>query len=176
MAVHTICETTNLAATKYAERIFDAVADEVIENGTLGHLEDQVEEGSHIYKFVKGVKAGFKTVLAHNPEWKYEYHKLTDYRRDQFAIEAGTPFRAYVLKATDEFALSTVGFEGTPATGKFVSVNADGKLKVEDSEPADAEFVGHIERVRNMGGQLITAAHTYGDVQQMFTVMVKKTA
>ena len=39
-----VFESTNMGTTKYAERIFDAVFTEDVENGTFGYL-DGLEDG-----------------------------------------------------------------------------------------------------------------------------------
>ena len=54
MAVHAVCETTSLRAVHYAERIWDGIAMEDIDNGTIGYLDGQYEDGGVIYNFVKG--------------------------------------------------------------------------------------------------------------------------
>ena len=176
MAVHTVCETTNLGAVRYAERIFDAVADFDIDNGTMGYLDGLAEGYTHIYNFVKGTKEGEKVVIAHNPEWNEDECRITNQRKDKFFIPAGTPFRAYVIKVTDEFALSTEGFSGEPAVDKYVSIDAEGKLAVADSAEEGAVMVGKIMRQRTMGGTLITKAHEYGYARKMYTVKVESLA
>ena len=52
--IHTVCETSNLRCVHYAERIWDAVADFDVDNGTLGYLEDVAVEGGVIYNFKAG--------------------------------------------------------------------------------------------------------------------------
>ena len=58
---HTVFSSTNMASTKYAERIFDCVCDQDIDNGTFGYMEKLVDR--NIYKFVKGTKAGEKVLV-----------------------------------------------------------------------------------------------------------------
>ena len=44
MAVHAVCETTNLRAVHYAERIWDGVCEDDIDNGIVGGLIPIVED------------------------------------------------------------------------------------------------------------------------------------
>ena len=175
MVVHTVCETTNLRAVHYAERIFDAVADFDIDNGTLGYLESPVD-GGVIHTFNAGSAEGKTPVLVHNPEWAEDTSRMTNQRKDKFFVPAGVPFRAFTLHEGDEFALSAEGFVGTPEIGKFVSINADGKLEVADAAPEGAVMVGRVMRQRQIGSTLVTAAREYGYARMMYTVKVESLA
>ena len=130
MAVHAVCETTNLRAVHYAERIWDGISNIDIDNGTLGYLDGQFEEGGVIYNFVAGTKEGMVPVLVHMPEWSADTSRMTNQRKDKFFNEAGVPFRCFTLHLGDEFALSPEGFVGAPEIGKYVSIDANGKLAV----------------------------------------------
>ena len=77
MAKYTVFESTNMGSTKYAERIFDAVAEKDIENGTFGYLDGLADGESVIYKFVEGFKAGEPVVVVDNPAWKEDESKIT---------------------------------------------------------------------------------------------------
>ena len=172
MAVHAVCETTNLRAVHYAERIWDGISDIDIDNGTIGYLDGQAEEGGVIYNFVAGSKEGMQPVLVHMPEWNADTSNRLNQRKDKFFNEANVPFRAFTLKAGDEFALSEHGFAGTPVVGKFVSVNAEGKLAVADAPVEGAVMVGEIMRERRIGSTLVTELRTYGYERMMYTVRV----
>ena len=174
--VHTVCETTNLRAVHYAERIWDAVADFDVENGMLGHLEELADGETHTYNFVKGAVAGKQVVLAHNPEWTEDTSNRLNQRKDKFYIPAETKFRAFTLAVGDEFALSKEGFAGEPEVGKYVSINADGKLAIADEAPADAVMVGKIMRKRQIGSTLVTGVRTYGYARMMYEVKVEALA
>ena len=176
MAVHTVCETTNLRAVHYAERIWDAVSESDIDNGTLGYLDGQKEEGGVIYNFKTGAVEGKPVVLVHMPEWNYDTSRMTNQRKDKFFNEAGVPFRCFTLHVGDEFALSESGFAGTPVVGKFVSVDANGKLAVADAPVDGAVMSGKIMRERRIGSTLVTAARTYGYERMMYTVKVESLA
>ena len=69
MAIYNVFESTNMASTHYAERIFDAVCDVNVENGTFGYLDGLADGESHTYKFVAGTKEGAFVVVADQPAW-----------------------------------------------------------------------------------------------------------
>ena len=175
MAVHTVCETSNLRAVHYAERIWDAVSDVDIDNGTLGYLEDK-EDGGVIYDFKAGTKMGAPVVLVHMPEWTEDTSRMTNQRKDKFTNVAKRPFRAFTLAEGDEFALSTEGFVGTPEIGKYVSIDTNGKLVVADAPVDGAAMVGKIMRKRQIGSTLVTGIRTYGYARMMYTVKVETLA
>ena len=175
MAVHAVCETTNLRAVHYAERIWDAVSNVDIDNGTLGYLEDK-EDGGVIYDFKAGTKEGAPVVLVHMPEWTEDTSRMANQRKDKFVNAANVPFRAFTLAEGDEFALSTEGFVGTPEVGKYVSINENGKLAVADAPVEGAVMVGKIMRKRQVGSTLVTGVRTYGYARVMYTVKVETLA
>ena len=176
MAVHAVCETTNLRAVHYAERIWDAVSDVNIDNGTIGYLEEQNEVGGVIYKFKAGTMEGKTPVIAHNPEWTEDTSRMINQRKDKFFIPANVPFRAFTLAEGDEFALSVEGFAGKPEIGKYVSVNDDGKLVIADAPVEGAVMVGKIMRKRQVGSTLVTKVRDYGYARMMYTVKVETLA
>lgn len=176
MAVHAVCETTNLRAVHYAKRIWDAVSDVDIDNGTLGYLDGQHEEGGVIYDFKAGTKDGAEVVLVHMPEWTEDTSRMTNQRKDKFTNVANRPFRAFTLAEGDEFALSAEGFAGTPEVGKYVSINANGKLEVADAPVEGVAMVGKIMRKRQIGSTLVTGVREYGYDRMMYTVKVETLA
>ena len=176
MAVHAVCETTNLRAVHYAERIWDGVCDVDIDNGTIGYLDGQAEDGGVIYNFVAGTKEGMAPVLVHMPEWNPDTSNRLNQRKDKFYNEAGVPFRCFTLKAGDEFALSPEGFAGEPEVGKYVSVDTNGKLAVADAAVDGTVLVGKIMRKRQIGSTLVTPLRTYGYERMMYTVKVESLA
>lgn len=188
MAKYNVFETTNLAAVKYAERIFDAVAETDIENGTFGYLDGQLEgyAGDVVYKFVAGTKEGLKAgdvVVANNPAWRDDASRIAEQRRDQYVIPAGTIFRVYVVRKNDEFATAIEGFttatqttvtDATDFIGSDVYVSIDastGKLVAATSAPTGA-MVGRIMRKRIVGGQLVTPTRTYGAANALYEVKI----
>lgn len=176
--IHGVLETTNMGATRFAERIFDCVSDVDLDNGVIGHMEELAEGYTHIYKFVPGVKAGEPVLIVNAPAWSEDESRIECQRKDTFYIPAGTPFRAFVMKVTDEFAVNaacaTPETQDAMAVGKFVSVDeATGKLVVADAAAEDAGFVGEIMRKRVQGGKIVTPLRSYGRVHDMFTIKVK---
>lgn len=175
MAVYSVFESTNMASTHYAERIFDCVCAEDVENGMFGHAEGVKTEGGVIYNFVKGIKEGCPVLVCDQPVWTEDTSRMTNQRKDKFCVPAGTKFRARVVKVNDEFALSPEGFVGTPAINKYVTVNANGKLDVVDSADG-AQMVGKIMRKRQVGSTLVTGVRTYGYARMMYEVKVETLA
>ena len=176
MAVHAVCETTNLRAVHYAERIWDAVSDVDIDNGTLGYLDGQSEDGGVIYNFKAGTMKGKTPVLVHNPEWTEDTSRRTNQRKDKFFVPAGVPFRAFTLAEGDEFALSAKGFVGEPKIGSYVSIDTNGKLAVAKDPVEDAVMIGKIMRKHRVGSTLVTGIRTYGYDCMMYTVKVETLA
>lgn len=141
MAKYTVFESTNMKSSRFAERIFDAVAEEDIENGTFGYLGEQEDEGSHVYKFKKGFKAGETVVVADQPAWKEDYRRTADMRRDKFVIPAGTHFRVRVVAKNDEFGITiegvTVATRDKMKLGAFLTIDeTTGKLVAAETAKA----------------------------------------
>lgn len=179
---HTVFESVNLGATHYAERIFDCVCDEDIDNGTFGYMEELVDR--NIYKFVKGVKEGEKVLVAHMPEWDEDETSKLNQRRNHFFIPAGMPFRAYVLKVNDEFGISIDGISADTQTvvseqtdfmtnDVFLTVGDDGKLVASASSTDGAVMEARIERKRMHGAKLITPLRQYNSDYSMYEARIK---
>lgn len=188
MAVYNVFDTTNMAAVKFAERIYDAVATTDIENGTFGYLDGLAEGESHTYKFVAGTKAGEQVVVANHPAWDEDTCRMTNQRRDKYIIPAGERFRVYVVKIGDEFGTAIEGITSatrnvvadvTDFTANAVYVTIDaatGKLVASTTSTADAVMEARIMRSRIMGGTLVTSLRNYGYSKKMFTAKVKTLA
>ena len=170
------CETTNLRAVHYAERIWDGISDVNIDNGTLGYLDGQFEDGGMIYNFKAGSMEGKTPVLVHMPEWTEDTSRMTNQRKDKFTNVAGRPFRCFTLAEGDEFALSEDGFTAAPEVGKYVSIDASGKLAVADAPVDGAVMVGKIMRKRQIGSVLVTGVRNYGYARMMYTVKAESIA
>lgn len=174
--IHCVAETTNVRAVHYANRIMDCVCDEDVDNGTFGHIEELVEDGGVIYKFVKGVVAGKKVLMAHNPEWTEDTSRMTNQRKDKFYIPVYVPFRGFTLEEMDEVSLSAEGFTGEPEVDKYVTVGDDGKLVIADAPVDGAVMSGKIMRKRQVGSTLVTGVRTYGYARMMYEVQVESLA
>lgn len=178
MPKYGVFESVNMGSTHYAERIFDAVATVDVENGTFGYLNGLAEGESHVYNFVAGTKEGEKVVVADNPAWSEDTCRITNQRRDNYVIKAGTRFRVRVIKVNDEFGVTVECM--TPATreavkdGSYLTIDANtGKLVVSDASTENAVMEAVVERHRMMGGTLVTAAHKYGYSNVMYEARVK---
>lgn len=174
--IHTVFESTLMKSTHGAERIFDCVATEDIDNGTVGHLGELVEGMSHVYKFEKGEPVdGHTFVIVDQPAWSADTTRTINQRRDAFFVPAGTPFRARVLAVTDEFGLSIAGFtadsKDAVKPGAYAVVDASGKFKAQADKPESGSYC-KIMRKRTLGATLVTNAHTYGDSYDIFELRV----
>ena len=182
--VHTVFESVNMASTKYAERIFDCVCDEDVDNGTFGYMGELVDR--NIYKFVKGTKAGEKVLVVDVPAWDEDESSVLNQRRNRFYIPKGTPFRARVVKVNDEFGITIEGVSVATqeiVTGEtdfmandvFLTVGDDGKLVASTSSTADAVMEARVERKRMHGAKLITPLRQYGSDYFMYEARIKVT-
>lgn len=173
---YTVLESTNMASTHYAERIFDCVATDAIENGTFGYLNGLADDQSHIYKFTKGTAEGASIVVADNPAWDADTSRITNQRRDQYIIPANTPFRARVIKANDEFGITKEGFTSASAgqvkVGAYATIDTStGKLVAQADKPGSGVYFC-IMRKRMMGNTLVTTAHNYGGTDELYELRV----
>lgn len=178
-----VVESTNMASTHFAERIFDCVATQDIENGMFGYMDGLADGFSHIYNFVPGVKEGEKVVMVDQPAWNEDECKRSNQRRDKFFIPAGTAFRVRVVKETDEFAVNiyavsedsratVTGTTDFAANDVFMTIGDNGKLVASTSSTDGAVMEGRVMRKRIYGGQLVTPLRTYGSAHELFTVKV----
>lgn len=187
MAIYTVFESVNMGSTHYAERIFDAVANVDVENGTFGYLDGLADGETHTYNFVAGTKAGKKVVVADNPAWDEDNSRTVNQRKDKYVIPAGTRFRVRVVKVNDEFGITIEGVTSATqavVTGVsdfaennvYLTIDASGKLVAATESAADAIMEARIERKRMIGGSLVTAAHTYGYSKAMYEARVEAMA
>ena len=183
MANYTVFESTNMGSTKYAERIFDAVADTDIENGTFGYLDGLAEGEAVTYNFKPGTKAGEKVVVVDNPAWDEDTCRKSNQRKDNYIIPAGTRFRVRVVKVTDEFAIGIKGVTSATqsvvtgvtdfiANDVFLTIDASGKLVAKTETTADAAMEARIMRKRISGGTIVTGARSYGYSRDMYEAKV----
>lgn len=184
MAKYTVFESTNMASTHYAERIFDAVSDKNIENGTFGYLDGLADGETVIYNFVAGYKKGEDIVVVDNPAWTEDESRITNQRRDKYINEAGVPFRVRSVKKRDEFSVTiegiseatrelvsgTVNFSDTPI---YLTVDAKtGKLVASENITADADFEATVMRKRTIGALISTPLRNYGYSNQIYEAKI----
>lgn len=183
MAKYTVFESTNMASTHYAERIFDAVADSNIENGTFGYLDGLADGESVIYNFVAGFKDGEDVVVADNPAWTEDESRITNQRRDKYVNEAGVPFRVRSVKKRDEFGITIEGITGDTQktvtkvsdfteSPVYLTIDATGKLKASESTSGDAGFEAKVMRKRIVGATLSTPLRNYGYSNQIYEAKI----
>lgn len=177
----TVFESINMASTNGSERIYDAVCTSEVENGTFGYLDELVEEGGVIYKFVKGTKAGKQIVVVDQPAWDYDTSKITNQRKDKFVVEAGVPFRVRVVKKNDVFGISVDGVTSTSKdklkVGAYLTVDAtSGKLVASASVTDGAVMVAKVERVRSQGAIISTALRDNGYMRMMYEAKIETLA
>jgi len=180
--IHTVVDSVNMASTKYAERIFDCVADVDLDNGTFGYMAELVDR--NIYKFIPGTKAGEKVLMVDVPAWDEDESSVLNQRRNRFYIPAGTPFRARVVKANDEFGITIEGVSADTQTilseqtdfmanDVFLTVGNDGKLVASATSTDGAIMEARVERKRLMGAKLITPLRQYGSDNFMYEARIK---
>lgn len=184
---YSVFDSTNMASTKYAERIFDAINSNNIENGTFGYLNGLATGESVTYNFVAGTKNGLKIgdiVVADQPAWDYDECKRSNQRRDKFVIKGGVKFRARTVRKNDELAYSIDGFTaatqsvvtGTTdfsTTAVYVTIDSStGKLVASTTKPVSGVIVGQIMRKRTSGATLVTSAHSYGYSRVMYEIKI----
>lgn len=181
---HAVFESVNMGSTHYAERIFDAVCDTDIDNGTFGYLGGLADGYSNIYKFTVGAKKGESVVVADQPEWTEDTSLTSNQRRDKFFIPAGVPFRVRVVKVNDEFGITIEGVTSDTQSvvtdekdfaknNVFLTVNTDGKLKAASSTDPEAVMEARIERKRMVGSTIVTDVRTYGHAYEMYEARIK---
>lgn len=186
MAKYAVFESVNMASTEYATRIFDAVAQTDIENGTFGYLNGLANVDGVIYNFVAGTKNGLgdgDIVVVDNPAWSEDTTRRTNQRRDKYIIPAGTPFRVRVIAKNDEFGITAEGF--TSATKSIVTAVTDfktnnitvaidsstGKL-VAKSGNSTGIVVGKVMRIRKEGDTIVTSLRSYGYSTDIYEIKV----
>ena len=171
-----VFESSNMGSTKYDGKIFDAVCATDVENGTFGYISGvDTTNGEPVYTFVKGIAEGKSVFVADQPAWDEDNHHITNQRRDNFSIPAGTPFRVRELKKNDKFGITIDGVtsasQSAMDTGAFVTIDATtGKLVAKASATSGATFEGVVEGKRTMGATLVTTAHTYGHSAVMYKI------
>jgi len=173
MAIYGVFESTNMKSTRGAERIFDAVSTEAIENGVVGYLNGLATGESVVYNFAKGVNVGKQLVIVDQPAWTEDESLRSKQRKDQFIIPAGTKFRVRVLTINDEFAINracvTTATQAALLENAFLTVDATtGKFVAKSATTPDAPFEAQVMRKRIQGATLVTTANTYGYSTELY--------
>ena len=186
--IHGVFESTNMASTHYAERIFDCVAAKDVENGMFGYMDGLADGFDNIYNFVVGAPTGGETVVVvDQPAWDVDECRRSNQRRDKFFIPAGTPFRVRVMKVNDEFGVNIMaiaeasrekveGVSDFTATDTFLTIGTDGKLVAADAPAGDAVMEARIMRKRMIGDTIVTEARSYGYSYAIYEAKIKTMA
>lgn len=176
MATYGVFESTNMKSTRGAERIFDAVSTEPIENGTFGYLNGLATGESVVYNFAKGTSEGKEIVVVDQPAWTEDECKRSNQRKDQYIIPAGTKFRVRVVAINDEFAINKACVTSASASllikDAFLTIDATGKLVAKVATTTDVAFEAQVMRKRIQGATLVTTANTYGYSTELFEAKV----
>ena len=180
MPKYGVFESTNMKSTIKggAARIMDAVAAEPIENGTFGYLDGTPDEGSSIYTFKKGWKAGEPVFVVDQPVWDADDSLTSNQRKDKFINTEGVPFRVREVAALDSFAINdacvTSGTRNKLAKDVYLSIDdTSGKLIADTTEPTATPVVARIEDVRIQGAILATPVREYGYSDKIYKCLVR---
>lgn len=140
---HAILTTSNMMGTHIPSMLVNMKLAAEVDNGNvvaIGALADGEKEAFVASKpTVTTPLTGVALIAA--PEL------FTDERiknLDQWVNEAGKIVRGYRLHTGDEFGLTADGFDGTPAIGNAVELQASYKLKTVASATASSTQVGTI--------------------------------
>lgn len=173
---YTVFESCNLGSTHYDGKIFDAVANEDLENGVFGYIDGLQTGSDTIYVFKKGTKAGEPVYVIDQPAWNEDTHHRTNQRKDKFINKAGSVFRIREVKRNDKFGITidgvTAASQATMDVGKYVTIDASTGKLVAAGSSSGATFEGIVEGKRTSGATLVTTAHNYGHSAVMYKVRV----
>lgn len=176
MEKHGVFESVNMKSTRGAERIFDAVCENEIENGTFGYL-DGLDDGSDVvYKFVPGIKSKNPIVVVDQPAWNYDESHRVNQRRDEYVIPANTKFRVRVVSLLDEFGINdavvTEDSKDKLKVNAYLTINSSGKLVASETTD-DSFFAAKVLRNRISGNTVVTTgAGTYGYSDKIYECSV----
>lgn len=174
----TVVESTNMGTTHYDGKIFDAVANEDIENGTFGYIDGLQEGSDTIYNFKKGFKAGEPVFMVDHPAWDEDTHHRTNQRKDKYVNKAGDPFRIREIKKNDKVSVTIDGVTSASKSlmkkDAYVTIDATtGKLVAKATPTDGATFEGIVEGVRTSGATLTTKGGTvYGHSAVLYKVRI----
>lgn len=188
MAVHTVVETSKLAAVRGGAHIWSLIAEEEIDNGQYGYVDtlDTEVEGQETYTFGTFDASSLnkhRLVLVANPEWSYDECKRINQALSNYTNAAGVPFRGFDLIEGDVFAVSEDGFETSASDSEIkekyyvIPVADTRKWKVvkTEAEAKDSGFIGIIDgAVKRGGGWTAKNKTVYGRPYTMYWIRVLK--
>lgn len=131
-------------------KFYDSLNKEAeIENGSIVKIGALLDGEREVRKATEpaGTETLKEVALVANPEVIYDestHHPLEDYIN-----VAGQVIRAYRFHQNDGFSATAEAFDGTPAKGKYVVLQADTKMKISDT--ATGTVIGSIDEVWTLG-------------------------
>lgn len=142
---HVVAESTRLKAT-HVGHIYDLKAIGDTDNGSIvargDYLAKKNSTADRQLFAAKAYTAGAKPYLVLTTPIGYNSDRKFYQEECWFYNATGEIMRAYELYDDDEYTISSEGFTGSPAVGKYVSI-VSGLYKVEASAPSSG-FVGQI--------------------------------
>ena len=155
--IHTVVETTNVQATKWAEHIYSMINEvDDLDNGSIGFVGEIYDDTNDTYEFVKPTTALIaegNPVMAIHPNDSFNFSILPEADEDQYFYNAkGDKFRAYTFMTGDKINISSTGITplnvGTGVVvGNYVTLtNASYKLTETATKPTD-KFYAKIEAI-----------------------------
>ena len=139
-------DSSQLLSVKFYDSLNKEAA---IENGSIVKIGALLSGEREVRKATEpaGTETLKEVALVANPEVIYDestHHPLEDYIN-----VAGQVIRAYRFHQNDGFSASADAFDGTPAKGKYVVLQAGTKMKI--SATATGTVIGTIDEVWTLG-------------------------
>lgn len=153
---YAVFESVNMASTRGAARIFDAVCATDVQNGTIGYISFAAKNNG-FYTFTAGVKEGETIVIVDQPAFDAECSRLAKNHRSNFIVKANTPFTVRELKKNDVIGISDYSIKDNSglAVEHFVKVaDEDGTMTYSAVTTPDAKVEFTVEGVRMSGGAI----------------------
>lgn len=186
---YAVVETTRLAAVRGGAHIYSAIAEEDIQNGSVGYLGDLAEnvEGYETYEFKtfdSDSLGKHPVVLVANPEWDYCECRKTNQALYNYINKAGKVFRVFDLIRGDNYGITAPGLDVSGLSGSeieegyyVITAEDTTKLKVvkTEAETNDSGFVGKIIGiVKKTVTMTAKNGTTYGRPSTMYLINIKR--
>jgi len=163
-------------STHIIGRNFSLVSDVELENGMLVHKGDLIAGSKDVYQALIPTAATIAdqpVYVVGNPAWSYDTSSLINQNEDNYAIKAGTVFRAYKLNPTDKFGIADYGIVGTPVVGEFVGLQAGSAKPVAAAATPSTAFVGKVIQEVDMGHQYFVGQTVDNRIKKIRIEVVK---
>lgn len=150
--MNTVCHTIRVKETGVGGRLYSAIHNSALENGSVIFLGEKDDNHSEIYKAEVPTTDAIKKktpMLVMCPEIIYDETRKANQALGNFINKANKAFPVVPLSEFDEIELSKEGFVGTPAKDKYVVLdNNSTKFKIAESAPTGHVLFGRITSVR----------------------------